>query len=95
MKVYGIRDLKTKQMFYAITTSNDGAEFCNAVSAELYPASDADIPWLTPRREDAEEVLKGEIEWFNSGMCKPELDRDAYPNVEIVEAELVLKGTKS
>ncbi len=70
--------------------SNDGAEFCNAVSFQFeeYPSP---ITYLVENREDAEYALATNTPWYNASYEHPQHMHD-MTGCEIVEVELVIKG---
>lgn len=64
--------------------SNEGADFCNDVSATLETISDN--VWTTTNRSSAERVIANDREWYNASPCAPSwggLDNNLMEIVEV------------
>lgn len=85
---YAIRHKPSGKLLGFSTVSNDGGEFCEAVSYSL--ELNADNTWVTYRRDVAERVAKnGPTPWYNASFDSPEYSDRLIGELEVVEVGLV------
>ena len=89
---YGIQNVKTGNLMGNpyVWSNGEDTDVCNSCSVEINECiHDTDIPWMTWRREYAQDVIEG-VEWYNSSLETPQLNGNAK-DFKIVEIELGVK----
>lgn len=94
MKLYFIRNKKTKKLLGVSTFKNEG-EFCNDVGAN-FELNSFEVPYCVSQKELALAALKSDPKWYNSSVTRPQWPTGFNPDLfEVFEIDVDLDNSVS
>lgn len=92
MRLYAIRHVPSGEILTTSIRSNGDADFCNDTTVELKRTfgSEFDQPHLFTKRDYAVRALSEYVDWYNSDMVHPMMNKNLRCECEVVAVDITI-----